>query len=114
MNNEFTQQVFQYDEDYGPWDEYDPVAQLENQQENELLANKKAEIIDLDKVTNDDFLKTIFGNSFSTSYPLVCAKSGDPGLGGWQPQKWPCQTNDETKNWYCLPSQYAADDKHKF
>jgi putative DNA primase/helicase len=110
MNHESTQQHIQYDEDYCPRDEYDPVERWEN----ELLADTTVAGRDLGKVTNDDFLSAIFGSDFSNAYPIVCKKSGDPDKTGWYPMRWPCSTDDASSNWYCQPSLYRADHSGAF
>ena len=38
-------------------------------------------------VTNDEFLSAIFGDSFTSAYPLVCKKIGDPDISGWVAKK---------------------------
>jgi hypothetical protein len=114
MNYESTQQHIQYDEDYCPWDEYDPVERWENQRENELLANTTVAGMNLDNVTNDDFLRVIFGSDFSDAYPLVCKKPGNPDITGFPPMRWPCKTDDSNQNWYCSPSLHAANSNGLF
>lgn len=108
MNYESTRQHTQHDDDYYPWDEYDPVDQWENQQEKSLATDRAVTHMDLSKVTNDDFLSAIFGSTFSTAFPLVCKKSGDPGMTGFIPVRWPCKTDDRNQNWYCSPSLHKA------
>lgn len=66
------------------------------------------------KVTNDEFLTAIFGNSFTSAFPLVCNKSGDPDVGGWIPSPWPCNTSQSDKNWYALPGLYRPDESGFF
>lgn len=108
MNYESTRQQTQHDDDYYPWDEYDPVDKWENQQEKSLAADRAVTHMDLGKVTNDDFLSAIFGSTFSTAFPLVCKKSGDPSVTGFFPMRWPCKTDDSNQNWYCSPSLHTA------
>jgi hypothetical protein len=62
---------------------------------------------DFSSVTNDEFLTTIFGQTFSIEHPLVCHKAGDPDLYGWMAMVWPCNTNQQDWNWYFLPSLYC-------
>ena len=64
---------------------------------------------DFSRVTNDEFLAAIFGQSFSNEHPLVCHKAGDPDQGGWKAVFWPCNTNQPDWNWYFLPSLYRPD-----
>ena len=109
MNYESMQPQAQYDEDYCPLDEYDPVEYRESLQDSEEALDRTITITSFENITNDAFLEAIFGSSFSTAFPLVCSKPGDPGQGGWSPTKWPCATSDANKNWYCLPSLYRAD-----
>jgi hypothetical protein len=114
MNYDSLNQQTQYDDDYCPWDEYDPVEQLENQHECPETADMIVTTRNLDNVTNDDFLRAIFGSDFSNAYPLVCKISGDPLNNGWFPRRWPCATNDSSSNWYFLPGLYKADDNGTF
>ena len=65
-------------------------------------------------VTNDEFLSAIFGDSFTSAYPLVCKKIGDPDISGWVAKKWPCDTNAHDLNWYTLPSLYRPDDTGRY
>lgn len=65
-------------------------------------------------VTNDEFLRVIFGTSFSGGYPLVCFKSGDPDKSGWTPRRWPCVTDNSSFNWYFGPSLFRPDDSGVF
>jgi hypothetical protein len=65
-------------------------------------------------VSNDEFLTSIFGNTFTSAQPLVCKKTGDPDLGGWVANKWPCNTNAPDLNWYALPSLYLPDDTGRY
>lgn len=65
-------------------------------------------------VTNDEFLTSIFGNTFGREHPLICKKSGDPDLGGWTPTSWPCSTSNQDQNWYFLPGLYQPDDAGNF
>lgn len=67
-----------------------------------------------EEITNDEFLAAIFGTSFSETSPLVCSKPGDPDLGGWVAQRWPCPTGDTNRNWYCLPSLLQPDETGKY
>lgn len=62
-----------------------------------------------EQVTNDEFLAAIFGRIFADTSPLVCSKPGNPDLGGWNASRWPCPTNDHSRNWYCLPSLIRPD-----
>lgn len=92
------------------WDEYDPVDAYENliAEELKIALNEKKRTFDT--VSNEDFIAAIFGRSFSSAFPLVCKKSGDPDKSGWHPTRWPCSTNDPSQNWYVLPSLYRPDD----
>ena len=69
---------------------------------------------DFSWVSNHEFLTAIFGQIFSTEYPLVCHKAGDPDLGGWKAVCWPCNTNLPNLNWYFLPSLYRPDETGNF
>lgn len=69
---------------------------------------------DFEHVFNDQFLTAIFGSSFTSAWPLVCNKSGDPDKGGWHPSAWPCNTNASDLNWYTLPSLYKPDDTGRY
>lgn len=115
MNNDSLQQTAQQDDGHSLWDEYDSDEYWDRYDEDyheEEYGSMGA--FDLASITNDGFLKAIFGNTFSTAYPLVCEKSGDPAQGGWPPMKWPCQTDESTRNWYCLPSLYKADSTGRY
>ena len=63
-------------------------------------------------VSNDEFLKTIFGDEFKTLKPLVCSKSGNPDdNAGWHAKPWPCNTGNGALNWYALPSLYRPNEQ---
>lgn len=68
----------------------------------------------IEAITNDEFLATIFGRSFSDASPLVCSKPGDPDLGGWVAQSWPCATGQSNRNWYCLPALLRPDEAGRY
>lgn len=68
----------------------------------------------LSAVTNDEFLVAIFGDSFNSTHPLVCKKSGDPDKSGWNPLRWPCDTDEPNQNWYALPSLYRPDETGRY
>ena len=87
------------------FDEYYPEEALD------MLAEAAAGV---GPVSNDDFLTAIFGRTFTVAHPLVCKKPGDPDLGGWTANKWPCNTNVPAMNWYALPSLYRADDSGRY
>jgi hypothetical protein len=63
----------------------------------------------LDRVSNNEFMAALFGESFGSAKPLVCRKQGDPVTGGWMPRVWPCPTADLGLNWYFGPSLYEPD-----
>jgi len=46
-----------------------------------------AVILDLESVTNQDFIAAAFDSLPAGAHAAVCAKPGDPGKGGWPPQK---------------------------
>lgn len=69
---------------------------------------------DFEHVSNDQFLTAIFGSSFTSTWPLVCSKSGDPDKGGWRPNCWPCDTSQGDKNWYALPGLFRPDESGVF
>lgn len=114
MNNDSLQPAAEYDEDYSPWDEYDPEEHRDRHLDYPAEACETFATFGPASITNDEFLKAIFGNDFMAGYPLVCSKPGDPAQGGWPPMKWPCQTDDSTRNWYCLPSLYKADSTGRY
>ena len=74
-------------------DEYDPVEAFERRAAE--LAESVVDARDnfVPKVSNDQFLTAIFGDTFDLAYPLVCRKSGDPDTGGWTPICWPTDTS---------------------
>ncbi len=94
-------------------DEYDPMRAYENRTEDSSAHSGETDQPEK-TVSNDDFIVAIFGNSFTTAYPLVCAKAGDPEASGWRPQRWPCDTSDPYQNWYVLPSTYRPDDTGRY
>lgn len=102
-----------WSEDRLELDEYDPMRVYEH-----LAEDSSADGVETDQpvntVSNDDFIAAIFGNAFTTAYPLVCAKAGDPDSSGWRPQRWPCDTSDSNQNWYVLPSTYRPDDTGRY
>ena len=114
MNYDSIDQHNQYDDDFNPWDEYDPEEHWENQHGYSDVGDISEIKIHLDKVTNDEFMSAIFGTTFTSAYPLVCKKPGDPDESGWHPTKWPCKTDDGSNNWYCLPGLYRANDNGIF
>ncbi len=61
-------------------------------------------------ISNEKFLTAIFGELFTSAYPLVCKKFGDPDKSGWIALQWPCDTSQADFNWYALPSLYRTDD----
>ena len=66
-------------------------------------------------VSNDEFLKTIFGEEFNTLKPLVCSKPGDPdNSSGWTAKPWPCKTDNGSLNWYALPSLYRSNEQGQY
>lgn len=102
------------------FDEYYPEEALEALAQAKRLSDELAQIKTdtttavVRPVSNDEFITAIFGGSFTAAYPLVCKKSGDPELGGWMPNKWPCNTNATNLNWYTLPSLYQPDETGRF
>lgn len=93
---------------YG-FDEYDPVEALERSEATHANVNNFTS-----KISNDQFLTAIFGDTFELARPLVCRKPGDPDVGGWNPIAWPTDTNDPQQNWYALPSLYKSDEAGRF
>jgi hypothetical protein len=69
---------------------------------------------DLSLISNDMFMTAIFGKSFTSAYPLVCIKPGDPDKMGWKASRWPCNTNETDKNLYFQPSIYTPDESGTF
>jgi hypothetical protein len=63
----------------------------------------------IDRVSNHEFMASLFGESFDSAKPLVCSKPGDPAAGGWMPSEWPCPTSDSGLNWYFGPGLYEPD-----
>jgi hypothetical protein len=63
----------------------------------------------IDRVSNHEFMASLFGESFDSAKPLVCSKPGDPAAGGWMPREWPCPTSDSGLNWYFGPGLYEPD-----
>jgi hypothetical protein len=81
----------------GGLDEADKTDETDETDSNEIF------------VSNDVFIKAIFGNvnKDSPHKPLVCSISGDPNKNkGWRPISWPCYTSDPEKNWYACPSLF--------
>ncbi len=108
LNTELDKDDFDFDE-YYPEEAWDALA------EAKYLSEKNDAAATLEgRVSNDEFLTAIFGNTFTSAYPLVCKKTGDPDLGGWLPAKWPCITNLPELNWYALPSLYQPDDTGRY
>ena len=113
INTELDPYDFDFDE-YYPEEAFEALAEAErlSEQVNKVKTDEDSTLVL--PVSNDEFLKAIFGSSFTAAYPLVCKKSGDPDLGGWVPIKWPCNTNVGNLNWYTLPSLYQPDDTGRF
>lgn len=65
-------------------------------------------------VSNDEFLSAIFGNDFKLSRPLVCSLDGDPEGQGWPAKPWPCDTSDDSMNWYAQPSVFSPNDQGRY
>ncbi len=113
INSELDPDDFDIDE-YYPEEALEALAKAERLSEDVDKVNTDAAAALVGPVSNDEFLKAIFGSSFSSAYPLVCKKSGNPDLGGWVPNKWPCNTNAVDLNWYTLPSLYQPDDNGRY
>jgi len=113
INTEFDPDDFDFDE-YYPEEALEALAKAERLSEDvDKVKTDAAEAL-VGPVSNDEFLKAIFGGSFTAAYPLVCKKSGDPDFGGWTPIKWPSNTNESNLNWYTLPSLYQPDETGRF
>ena len=108
LNTELDHDEFDFDE-YYPEEAWDALAEAKY-----LSAKNDAEATLEGRVSNDEFLTAIFGNTFTSAHPLVCKKTGDPDLSGWLPAKWPCITNLPELNWYTLPSLYQPDDNGRY
>jgi hypothetical protein len=105
----------EFDTDDFDFDEYYTEEALDTLAEAKGFSEKIDTAAALDgRVSNDDFLTAIFGNTFTSAHPLVCKKTGDPDLDGWLPNKWPCNTNAPELNWYSLPSLYQPDDTGRY
>jgi hypothetical protein len=91
-------------------DEYDPVGAFEYENFSPGDANHAQAATDYSRVSNDEFLRAIFGAVFDEAQPLVCKKLGDPDVGGWKPTRWPCDTSNPSLNWFTLPSLYRPDE----
>ena len=113
INSELDPDDFDYEE-YYPEEAFEALALAKRLSEDRALTQTDTAAALVGPVSNDEFLTAIFGGSFSSAYPLVCKKSGDPDLGGWVPNKWPCNTNAVDLNWYTLPSLYQPDDTGRF
>ena len=113
LNTEVDPDDFDFDE-YYPEEALEALAEAERLSANvDKVKTDAAAALD-GPVSNDEFLKAIFGSSFSSAYPLVCKKSGDPEHGGWFAIKWPCNTTSDNMNWYTLPSLYRPDKTGRF
>lgn len=108
LNTELDPDVFDFDE-YYPEEAWEALEAAKN-----LPDKTDATAAVVGPVSNDEFLTAIFGNTFTSVHPLVCKKAGDPDLGGWVPNKWPCNTNLPDLNWYTLPSLYLSDDTGRY
>lgn len=108
LNTELDADVFDFDE-YYPEEAWHALAETKGLSEK---IDEAASLIG--RVSNDEFLTAIFGNTFTLAHPLVCKKNGDPDVGGWIPNKWPCNTNASDLNWYTLPSVYKSDDTGRY
>ena len=79
INTEFDPDDFDFDE-YYPEEALEALAKAERLSEDvDKVKTDAAEAL-VGPVSNDEFLKAIFGGSFTAAYPLVCKKSGDPDL----------------------------------
>ena len=108
LNTELAPDVFDFDE-YYPEEAWDALAET-----NDLSEKTDAAAAEVGRVSNDEFLTAIFGNTFTSAHPLVCKKPSDPDLGGWVANKWPCNTNASDLNWYALPGLYQPDDTGRY
>lgn len=106
LNTELDPDDFDFD-DYYPEEAWDALGEAKDLSEKTTAAG-------VGRVSNDEFLAAIFGNTFTSAHPLVCKKPCDPDLGGWTPNKWPCNTNASDLNWYALPSLYQPDDTGRY
>ena len=106
-----------FDPDLIEWEDHYPEEALEAlaRSDEELRIHNSIQVTnDFSRLTNDEFLTAIFGQSFSTEHPLVCHKAGDPDQGGWSAVGWPSNTNQPDLNWYFLPSLYRPDETGRF
>jgi hypothetical protein len=108
INPELDPDDFDFDE-YYPEEAWEALAAAKD-----LSEKTGMDFVLVGRVSNDEFLTAIFGNTFTSAHPLVCKKTGDPDLGGWLPAKWPCNTNLPELNWYALPSLYQPDDTGRY
>lgn len=113
INTEFDPDDFDYDE-YYPEEAFEALEEAKRLLEDRALTKNETAAEVIGHVSNDEFLTAIFGKTFTSAYPLVCKKTGDPDLGGWLPSKWPCNTNAPNLNWYTLPSLYQPDETARF
>jgi len=110
----------EFDPDLIDWDDYypDEAWEVEPMEEHDVedIGHGKVDeaAATYSHISNDDFLKGIFGDVFGSAHPLVCNKQGDPGIGGWPASRWPCNTTDPNRNWYALPSLYQPDGSGRY
>jgi hypothetical protein len=90
INTELDSDDFDFDE-YYPEEAFEALVEAERLFEDvdKVKTDEVATVVV--PVSNDEFLKAIFGSSFSSAHPLVCKKSGDPVKYGWKALRWPCQ-----------------------
>lgn len=113
LNNRLDPDDLDYDE-YYPEEAFEALAQVKHLSEDRALTQTDTAAEVIGPVSNDEFLTAIFGKTFTSAHPLVCKKTGDPDIGGWIPNKWPCNTNLPNLNWYTLPSLYTPDDTGRY
>ena len=113
INTELDPEDFDFDE-YYPEEALEALAEAARLSVGTDQVKTDAPAAELGRVSNDNFIRAIFGESFNGAYPLVCRKSGDPEKSGWPPLQWPCDTSDPNQNWYTLPSLYVPDETGRY
>lgn len=109
----FESEKLSFDECY-PEEVLEAIALSESQAKFKIESQTEEITSACETVSNDDFLKAIFGSDFTSAHPLVCKKSGDPEASGWNPFPWPCNTNMPQMNWYTLPGLYKPESSGRY
>lgn len=83
----------------------------------EPVPTDETDVTDFTCVTNDDFLRGVFGkiDLGEQARALVCSKPGDPSIhNGWKPTAWPCETGNDRLNWYACPALYMPNPEGQY